>query len=150
MLNRGKTLGTARKGELKPEELQDMMAGGAELADALGVAYEADYAALLAARPDAPVLVCEGEKAADAARPLFPDYVCLSWPGGANAVDKAGWQALAARDVTLWPDLDEPGAACMDKLAAILGTLNPPPKSLYRARPEVFGLTGKGDRKSVV
>lgn len=100
---------------------------------------------LLAARPDAPVLVCEGEKAAEAARPLFPDYVCLSWPGGANAVDKAGWQALAARDVTLWPDLDEPGAACMDKLAAILSKLKPPPKALYRARPEVFGISGKGD-----
>jgi simple sugar transport system ATP-binding protein len=33
VLNRGKTLGTARKGELKPEELQDMMAGGAEMAE---------------------------------------------------------------------------------------------------------------------
>src|SRR5690606_26899819 len=30
VLNRGKTLGTAKRGELKPEELQDMMAGGAE------------------------------------------------------------------------------------------------------------------------
>ncbi|UYO00507.1 MAG: sugar ABC transporter ATP-binding protein [Devosia sp.] len=33
VLNRGKTLGTACKGELSPEELQDMMAGGAELAE---------------------------------------------------------------------------------------------------------------------
>jgi simple sugar transport system ATP-binding protein len=33
VLNRGKTLGTASKGELQPEELQDMMAGGAELAE---------------------------------------------------------------------------------------------------------------------
>lgn len=33
VLNRGKTLGTARKGELKPEELQDLMAGGADLAE---------------------------------------------------------------------------------------------------------------------
>jgi len=33
VLNRGKTLGTARKGELQPEELQDMMAGGAEMAE---------------------------------------------------------------------------------------------------------------------
>lgn len=33
VLNRGKTLGTAKKGELQPEELQDMMAGGAELAE---------------------------------------------------------------------------------------------------------------------
>ncbi len=32
VLNRGKTLGTARRGEITPEELQDMMAGGQELA----------------------------------------------------------------------------------------------------------------------
>jgi simple sugar transport system ATP-binding protein len=34
-----KTLGTARRGEIKPEELQDLMAGGQELAslaDSLG------------------------------------------------------------------------------------------------------------------
>ncbi|WP_417243794.1 ATP-binding cassette domain-containing protein [Celeribacter sp.] len=32
VLNRGKTFGTALKGEITPEELQDMMAGGQELA----------------------------------------------------------------------------------------------------------------------
>lgn len=37
---------------------------------------------LLAASPAAPVLVCEGEKAAEAARLLFPGFVALSWPGG--------------------------------------------------------------------
>lgn len=100
---------------------------------------------LLAARPDAPVMVCEGEKAAEAARPLFPDYVCVSWPGGANAVDKAGWLPLAGRDVTLWPDLDEPGAACMEKLAGILAALPKPPAALHLVQPQVFGLAGKGE-----
>ncbi|MCT8990151.1 ATP-binding cassette domain-containing protein [Chelativorans sp. SCAU2101] len=33
VLNRGKTLGTAKRGEISTEELQDMMAGGAELAE---------------------------------------------------------------------------------------------------------------------
>ncbi len=33
VLNRGKTLGTAKRGDLSPEQLQDMMAGGAELAE---------------------------------------------------------------------------------------------------------------------
>ena len=33
VLNRGQTLGTAVKGEITPEELQDLMAGGKELAD---------------------------------------------------------------------------------------------------------------------
>lgn len=32
VLNRGKTLGTAKRGEISPEDLQDMMAGGQELA----------------------------------------------------------------------------------------------------------------------
>ena len=32
VLNRGKTLGTAERGEITPEELQDLMAGGRELA----------------------------------------------------------------------------------------------------------------------
>jgi len=100
---------------------------------------------LLAARPGASVLVCEGEKAAEAARPLFPEFVCVGWPGGANAVDKAGWLPLAGRDVTLWPDLDEAGAACMAKLASILASLPKPPAALHQVQPQVFGLTGKGD-----
>ncbi len=32
VLNRGKTLGTAKRGEISPEDLQDLMAGGQELA----------------------------------------------------------------------------------------------------------------------
>ncbi|MEM6307423.1 MAG: ATP-binding cassette domain-containing protein [Pseudomonadota bacterium] len=32
VLNRGKTLGTAKRGEITPEQLQDMMAGGQEMA----------------------------------------------------------------------------------------------------------------------
>jgi simple sugar transport system ATP-binding protein len=31
VLNRGKTLGTAQRGQITPEELQDMMAGGQEM-----------------------------------------------------------------------------------------------------------------------
>lgn len=100
---------------------------------------------LLAARPDAPVIVCEGEKAAEAARQLATEFVCLSWPGGANAVDKADWLPLAGRDVTLWPDLDEPGAACMAKLAGILGALPKAPAELYQVKPQALGLSAKGD-----
>ena len=36
VLNRGKTLGTAKRGKVTPEELQDMMAGGQELAQLEG------------------------------------------------------------------------------------------------------------------
>ena len=36
VLDRGKTLGTAKRGEITPEELQNMMAGGQELASLEG------------------------------------------------------------------------------------------------------------------
>ena len=36
VLNRGRTLGTAQRGQITPEELQDMMAGGQELAELEG------------------------------------------------------------------------------------------------------------------
>ena len=36
VLNRGKTLGTARRGDITPEELQDLMAGGQEMAQLEG------------------------------------------------------------------------------------------------------------------
>lgn len=32
VLNRGKTLGTAKRGEITPEELQELMAGGQDMA----------------------------------------------------------------------------------------------------------------------
>lgn len=63
----------------------------------------------LAARPDAPVVVVEGEKAADAAAHLLPSHVAVTWQGGCNAVAKADWQALAGRRVAMWPDNDAPG-----------------------------------------
>ncbi len=63
----------------------------------------------LAARPDAPVLVVEGEKAADAAAERFPDYVVITSPGGSNAAGKADWLPLKGRTVSIWPDHDDPG-----------------------------------------
>ena len=64
---------------------------------------------LLAAQPDAPVLIVEGEKAANAAMKLFPDHVVTSVMGGANAVDKADLSPLYGREVKIWPDYDDPG-----------------------------------------
>lgn len=61
---------------------------------------------LLAQRPKDPVLVVEGEKAADAARALLPSYVVIAWPGGSSAWHKALWDALRGRTVLLWPDGD--------------------------------------------
>jgi hypothetical protein len=63
----------------------------------------------LAARLDAPVLVVEGEKAADAAAALFPDFVATTSQGGCNATGKADWSSLHGRRVIVWPDNDGPG-----------------------------------------
>lgn len=64
----------------------------------------------LASAPDKPVLVVEGEKAADAARQLVQDrYVVTTWPGGAQSVAKADWRPLKGREVVIWPDADDPG-----------------------------------------
>jgi uncharacterized protein (DUF927 family) len=64
----------------------------------------------LAARPDAPVFVaCEGEKTADAAAALFPDFAAVAWQGGAGSAAKADWRALAGRRVVCWPDNDAAG-----------------------------------------
>ncbi len=71
----------------------------------------------LAARPAAPVLVTEGEKAADAASAIFPDLVCITSQGGSKAPDKSDWTPLQGRCVTIWPDQDEPGAVYAAKVA---------------------------------
>lgn len=75
---------------------------------------------LLAARPESPALVVEGEKAADAARVLLPSYVVVTWPAGSNSWDKAEWEPLRGRRMLLWPDNDAPGLKCMAGLAALL------------------------------
>jgi len=67
--------------------------------------------------PTAPVLICEGEKATDAAQRLFPSAACCCWPSGCKAIDKADWSPLAGRRCVLWPDADQPGREAMAKLA---------------------------------
>ncbi|WP_122679062.1 DUF927 domain-containing protein [Pseudomonas viridiflava] len=71
----------------------------------------------LALRVDAPVVLCEGEKAADAAADLMPSHVATCWPNGSNSWHKADLTPLKGRDVLLWPDNDDSGAACMDAVA---------------------------------
>lgn len=60
----------------------------------------------MAMRPDAPVLLVEGEKCKDAAAQALPGYVAASWPGGGKAVKKIDWAPLFGRDVVLWADCD--------------------------------------------
>src|SRR5262249_18117198 len=63
----------------------------------------------LADRPFAPVVVCEGEKATDAARHLLRSFEVVTRPNGNESATKADWSPLRGRDVVIWPDADLPG-----------------------------------------
>jgi P4 family phage/plasmid primase-like protien len=77
---------------------------------------------LLEARPDAGVVISEGEKAADASRQYWTKRVGIAWPGGANSIAGVDWSPLAGRDVLLIPDADITGVgeSAMFKVAAYL------------------------------
>lgn len=63
----------------------------------------------LAQRSAAPVVICEGEKSADAAQRLLPGFVAVTSPNGSKSAGKADWSVLKDRAVVIWPDADEPG-----------------------------------------
>ncbi len=71
----------------------------------------------LAERPAAPVVVCEGEKAADAATGLLPGFVAATSPNGSQSAHKADWQPLCNKRVVIWPDADPAGARYADEAA---------------------------------
>ena len=76
----------------------------------------------LAARPEAPVLICEGEKAADAAQKIFPGHVVVTSRrrrGGAQS--RLG--NLKGREVLIWPDYDQSGADYAREVAEILSDM---------------------------
>jgi hypothetical protein len=73
----------------------------------------------LAANPDAPVVLVEGEKAVDAALAAH-GLLATTWPGGTAGVEHADFSPLRGRDVVLWPDADEPGRKAMVAAARML------------------------------
>lgn len=58
------------------------------------------------AEPKLPVLVCEGEKAAQAAKPLAQGFVVTCGHGGASQAHLTEWGHLARRNVLIFPDDD--------------------------------------------
>lgn len=83
--------------------------------------YNADR---IAANPDAPMIVCEGEKAADAAARIFSKSIATTSSGGAGAASKTEWTALAGRRVLIWPDNDDPGRKYARDVAAMLAAID--------------------------
>lgn len=74
----------------------------------------------LITRPTNPVLIVEGEKAADAAKTFATGYVVVSWPNGAQAIRSVDWTPIYGRNVLIWPDADEPGRVASQTIANIL------------------------------
>jgi putative DNA primase/helicase len=59
----------------------------------------------LAAKPEAWVLLVEGEKCADAPGDMIQGAT-VTWPGGANAWKNVDWSPLAGKKIRAWSDCD--------------------------------------------
>jgi hypothetical protein len=83
---------------------------------------------LLAGDPDKLIVLVEGEKTADALRPVLGDgaYVLATVCGASSTPDRTVLEHLRGRRVLLWPDADASGAGQkhMQRIAAILVTLD--------------------------
>ncbi|QZA80197.1 VapE domain-containing protein [Deefgea piscis] len=116
----------------------------------------------LAAKPDAPVLVVEGEKCRDVAALHLSEFAVVSWPGGCNGVGKVDFSPLAGRELIQWPDADaqrvklsaeekkadvdpeskpllelalQPGSVAMAKVAAAVCAIEPNTKVMVAQLP---------------
>ena len=66
------------------------------------------------------VLIVEGEKCATVTVPQGFPFFITTWSGGALAVAKTDWRPLLQREVTIWPDADEPGREAARRIGAEL------------------------------
>jgi len=77
----------------------------------------------LVRRPADAVVICEGEKSADAAAAIFVDRVATTSCNGAGAAFATDWTPLTGRPVLVWPDLDVVGAGYAREVAMRLAYL---------------------------
>ncbi len=76
-------------------------------------------------RPEAPVLMVEGEKSADAAKRLCPEFVAVTTMNGAKSPDKSDLTTLHGRSVLIWPDHDEAGRSYALQIRSLLKAASP-------------------------
>jgi hypothetical protein len=81
------------------------------------------------------VVVCEGEKAADAARSL--GFTATTSAGGSQAASKTDWRPLAGKEVLILPDNDASGRNYADNVVGILAKLTPAPVVRVVERPDL-------------
>lgn len=60
-------------------------------------------------RVNDPILIVEGEKAAQRTKDLLPDYVLSTTMFGAMSPRKTDWSPLKGRDIVICPDFDDAG-----------------------------------------
>ena len=70
--------------------------------------------------PDAEVVLCEGEKSADAAQVILPSAIATTTPHGAKSAKKADLSPFQGRRVLIWPDNDDSGAEYKDTMVTLL------------------------------
>ncbi len=63
----------------------------------------------LGTTPNRAIIIHEGEKAVEAGRDLFPDFISICSSGGSNAAHKTDWSCAKGREVYICPDHDESG-----------------------------------------
>jgi hypothetical protein len=86
------------------------------------------------------VVVCEGEKTAEAARSL--GYTATTSAGGSQAASKTDWSPLTGKIVWLFPDNDQAGRKYDETAAGIVYRVTPPATVKIIALP---GLAEGGD-----
>jgi hypothetical protein len=70
-------------------------------------------------RANDPVLIIEGEKAADSAKILLPNYVSTTTLFGANSCNNTDFLPLKGRDIIICPDFDEAGQKYGDMVCGL-------------------------------
>ena len=71
-------------------------------------------------RKDATILIVEGEKTAEAAKLLFPEFVATTSSGGAQAVKQTEWFWLQGRDIIIAPDDGKAGGQYLEQVIKTL------------------------------
>lgn len=99
-------------------------------------------AQLLKQYPDKPVMIVEGEKTADAASVLFPEFICITWKGGAQGIKNAPVALLQGRQICLWPDNDINGIDSMNELQNLLAGIA---SKVVKINPDTYFLPLKWD-----
>ncbi|MEP1332026.1 MAG: DUF927 domain-containing protein [Lentilitoribacter sp.] len=66
-----------------------------------------------------PILICEGEKAADAGAELFPEHIATTPQFGAKSPHKTDWSIVSGRNIIIAADVDEAGKEFADQVGQL-------------------------------